>query len=55
VKVVEHDKFKGVYWIDQGGKRILATKNIVPGFRSYDETVRIIGGRGIQDMGSEEI
>lgn len=44
MKVVEHDKFKGVYWIDQGGKRILATKNIVPGFRSYDETVRIIGG-----------
>jgi len=44
MKAVEHERFKGVYWIDQGGKKVLATKNIVPGFRSYDEVVRVIEG-----------
>ncbi len=38
-------KFPGVYWVQIGRKRRnLATKNLVPGFRSYDERVIRVKG-----------
>ncbi|HDD69206.1 MAG TPA: fibrillarin-like rRNA/tRNA 2'-O-methyltransferase [Candidatus Korarchaeota archaeon] len=38
-------KFPGVFWIQIGRKkRNLATKNLVPGFRSYDERVVRVKG-----------
>ncbi len=39
MKVKPHDKIPGVFWIFDG-KKALATKNLVPGYRSYDEIVR---------------
>lgn len=38
-KVVEHERFKGIYWVLEEEKRKLATKNLVPGFRSYNEQI----------------
>jgi len=43
-RVVEHEDFTGVYWVLEEDKRKLATKNLVPGFRSYNEQVVEYGG-----------
>jgi len=43
---IEKDKdFDGIYWaFDQGGRRFLATKNLVKGFRVSDERVISVSG-----------
>ncbi len=43
--IKKDSKFPGVFWIQTGRKRrSLATKNLVPGFRSYDERVFRVKG-----------
>jgi len=44
-RAVPHKGFKGVFWIQDGRRRNLATENLVPGFKSYDETSVVIDGR----------
>jgi len=44
-KVSPHPSFKGVFWLQGRRKRQLATLNLVPGFRSYDEVVAVVNGR----------
>ena len=40
MKVIPHPKFEGVFLVERAGrKRRLATQNLVPGFRSYDDEV----------------
>ncbi len=43
MRVKEDQKFKNIFWI-LDGKRQLATKNLVPGHRVYDEIVRQVKG-----------
>lgn len=38
--------FPGVYWAIRRRRRELATKNLTPGFRSYDE--RVVRARGVE-------
>jgi len=40
-----HKSFKGVFWIQDGRRRNLATLNLVPGFRSYDEVSVVVNGK----------
>ncbi len=44
-RAVPHKGFKGVFWIQDGRRRNLATENLVPGFKSYDETSVVVDGR----------
>jgi len=44
VKVRRHPRFDRVYVLKDGRSQ-LATLNLVPGFRSYDEVVRRFGGK----------
>ncbi len=39
MRIEPHEKFEGVFWIVRKGKRVPLTKNLVPGFKSYDESV----------------
>ncbi len=40
-----YSKFPGIFWVQMGRKkRSLATKNLVPGFKSYDEWVIRVKG-----------
>ncbi len=39
MRVKPHERIPGVFWI-LDGKKLLATKNLVPGHRSYDEVVK---------------
>ncbi len=45
VSVIDHEKFEGIYWVLDDNKRKLATRNLVPGFRSYNEQVVEYEGR----------
>ncbi|MEM4390076.1 MAG: fibrillarin-like rRNA/tRNA 2'-O-methyltransferase [Candidatus Micrarchaeia archaeon] len=42
--VVPHEKFAGVFWIEEKGKRFLATKNLIRGFRIHGERLVRAGG-----------
>lgn len=45
MRVEEHEKFKGVYWVEfEEGKRNLASKNLSPGNQVYDE--KLVEHRG---------
>lgn len=35
--VEPHERFEGVYWVDVGGRRNLATENLTPGYDVYGE------------------
>ena len=43
VALVEHAKFKGVYYVDTPEGKQLATENLVPGFKVYGEELFKIG------------
>lgn len=45
MRIEEHERFKGVYWVEfEEGKERLATKNLAPGNKVYDE--RLVEHRG---------
>ncbi len=39
MRITPHEKFEGVFWTIRRGRKIPLTKNLVPGFRSYDESI----------------
>lgn len=43
MRVREDQNFSNVYWISNGKKQ-LATKNLIPGVRAYDETLKEVHG-----------
>ena len=46
VEVVEHEKFRGVYWVKlEDGSRRLATVNLAPGRTVYRERLVRLGGK----------
>jgi len=44
LRVVPHEKFPGVFWLEERGKRFLATRNLVRGFRIHGERLVEEGG-----------
>lgn len=43
MRVKEDENFKNVYWI-LDGKKLLATRNLTPGIKVYDETLKEVQG-----------
>ncbi|MEM3030354.1 MAG: fibrillarin-like rRNA/tRNA 2'-O-methyltransferase [Candidatus Micrarchaeia archaeon] len=44
MRVVPHEKFAGVFWAEEKGRRFLATRNLIKGFRIHGERLVEEGG-----------
>ncbi|MCL7393597.1 MAG: fibrillarin-like rRNA/tRNA 2'-O-methyltransferase [Thaumarchaeota archaeon] len=44
VELFLHERFEGVYWIKDEEEKVLATKNLVPGFQVYGEKLYRVRG-----------
>lgn len=44
VKVRSHERFEGVFWLEDDGERMLATRSLAPGVQVYGERLVRVGG-----------